>query len=1035
MNLTETSLRNPAGVLVAILMVALLGVFALVKLPIQLFPNIEEPVISIFTSWRAAAPTEIESEIIEPQERALAGLRGMQSLNAFANAGSAFINLQFAVGTDMQATMLEVISRMNQLPPLPRDAQAPQISLGADGGNGPNNTLSWFFVQLLPGTPGPIDNYRRQIEELFRNRIESIPGVSNVRINFGSEEELQIVFDPARAAELGIQIPRIAQIAGSADDVSGGFVDIGRRQYTVRFAGRYSMEQFADLVIEWRDGRPVRLGDIATVQVRRGDRSDLALQNGNPAIGIQIMKENDANVLDTLTAVKAEINSLRDNELKKLGLSIAQSFDPSVFINQAIDMVTGNLFAGILLAVGVLWLFVRDRRATLLVGLSIPICLTVTLVMLYAFGRTLNVISLAGLAFGVGQALDTAIVMLEAIAQQRDRGLAKLEATLAGAKQVWPALLASTVTAVIVFLPIVFMRDAVSQLFADLALTISIAVIASLIVAVTALPLAASRWLNAENVHKGSNDRYAAIASWIVRWTDSPQRRYLTVGVLFLAPVVLTWALLPPLDYLPPVKRDAIDGFIQLPPGTNIDTIEQEFVKPVAERLAPYMAGEKEPALKNYYVLAGPFGTNIGVRPLDPDNIDELGKLINEEVLAGFPDTQSFASQGNLFGGFGDGRNIDFQLQATDFPALLAAARFAEKLIQEKMPGAQVQAFQGLEMAEPELRLNPDDRRLNEIGWTRADIGTVVRALGDGMFVGEYFDGERRLDMILRASKWDSPEALAATPVATPLGNVMPLGELVRVESTVGAGGLRRVDGHRTIGLNVSPPKELSLGQAIEVLKRDVEPQVRAELPADGSVHYEGNAGSLREALSNMAENLAIALIALFLLLAALFRSVKDSLYVILTIPLASFGGVLALVLLRLFTAQTLDLLTMVGFVVLMGLVVNNAILLVDQARSEMRAGATVRAAVESSLATRTRPIMLTTLTTLFGMLPLVLVPGPGSVLYRGLGTVLVGGMAVNSVFTLVLLPTLLRLIEKPAAAVAEQPGRQPPEREVMEAI
>jgi multidrug efflux pump subunit AcrB len=1026
MNLTAVSLRNPAGVLVAILMVALLGIFALVKLPIQLFPNIEEPVISIFTSWRAAAPAEIESEIIEPQERALQGLRGMQSLNAFANQGSSFLNLQFAVGTDMQATMLEVISRMNQLPPLPRDAQAPQISLGEDGGNGPNNTLSWFFVQLLPGTPGPIDNYRRQIEELFRNRVESIPGVSNVRINFGSDEELQIVFDPARAAELGIQIPRMAQVAGSASDVSGGFVDIGRRQYTVRFAGRYSVDQFSDLVLEWRDGRPVRLGDVATVQVKRGDRNQLALQNGNPAIGIQIMKENDANVLETLTAVKTEIDSLRKNELEKMGLSIAQSFDPSVFIDQAIDMVTGNLFAGILLAVAVLWYFVRDRRATLLVGLSIPICLTVTLIMMYVFGRTLNVISLAGLAFGVGQSLDTAIVMLEAIAQQREKGLSRVDATLAGARQVWPALLASTVTAVIVFLPIVFMRDAVSQLFADLALTISIAVIASLIVAVTALPLAASRWLNTENVNKGSNEKYAAIAQWIVRWTDDARRRYLTVAVLFLAPVVLTWALLPPLDYLPPVKRDAIDGFIQPPPGTNIDTIEREFVQPFAARLAPYMAGEKQPALKNYYVLAGPFGTNIGVRPLDPDDIDELGRLINEEMLVGFPDTQSFATQGNLFGGFGDGRNIDFQLQSTDFQALMAAARSAEKLIREKMPGARVQAFQGLEMAEPELRLTPDDRRLNEVGWSRGDIGSVVRALGDGMFVGEYFDGERRLDMILRASKWDSPEALADTPIATPTGSVLPLGELVQVESTVGAGGLRRVDGHRTIGLNVSPPKDLSLGQAVELLKREGEPQIRAELPADGAVHYEGNAGSLREALANMAQNLAIALMALFLLLAALFRSAKDSLYVILTIPLASFGGVLALVLLRLVTPQTLDLLTMVGFVVLMGLVVNNAILLVDQARSEMRAGAEVRAAVLSALATRTRPIVLTTLTTLFGMLPLVLVPGPGSVLYRGLGTVLVGGMAVNSVFTLVLLPTLLRLMEKPATQLAPSADTQP---------
>jgi multidrug efflux pump subunit AcrB len=1013
MNLTETSLRNPAGVLVAILMVALLGVFALIKLPIQLFPNIDEPVISIFTSWRAAAPAEIESEIIEPQERALQGLRGMQSLNAFANQGSAFLNLKFAVGTDMQATMLEVISRMNQLPPLPRDAQAPQISLGEDGGNGPNNTLSWFFVQLLPGTPGPIDNYRRPIEELFRSRVESIPGVANVRVNFGSEEELQIVFDPARAAELGIQIPRIAQVAGSAADVSGGFVDIGRRQYTVRFAGKYAVDQFADLVIEWRDGRPVRLGDVATVQVRRGDRTDSVLQNGNPAIGVQIMKENDANVLETLNAVKREVESMRENELQRLGLSIAQSFDPSVFIDQAIDMVTGNLFAGILLAVAVLWYFVRDRRATLLVGLSIPICLTVTLVMLYAFGRTLNVISLAGLAFGVGQSLDTAIVMLEAIAQQRDKGLGRVEATLAGARQVWPALLASTVTAVIVFLPIVFMRDAVSQLFADLALTISIAVIASLIVAVTALPLAASRWLNTANVHKGSDARYQAIAKSIVRFTDAPRRRYATVAVLLLAPVVLTWALLPPLDYLPPVKRDAIDGFVQLPPGTNIDTVEREFMQPFAQRLAPYMAGEKQPALKNYYMWSGPFGSSFGIRPLDPDDIEELGRLVNEEIAVGFPDTQVFASQGNLFGGFGDGRNIDFQMQSADFPALMAAARQAEKLIQEKMPGAQVQAFQGLELAEPELRLQPDDRRLNEVGWTRSDIGTVVRALGDGMFVGEYFDGEHRLDIILRASKWDSPEALADTPITTPAGSVLPLGELVHVESTVGAGGFRRVDGHRTIGLNVSPPKALSLGQAIELLKREVEPQVRAALPADGSVHYEGNAGSLREALANMAQNLGIALMALFLLLAALFRSVRDSLYVILTIPLASFGGVLALVMLRLITPQTLDLLTMVGFVVLMGLVVNNAILLVDQTRSEMRAGATVRAAVEAALATRTRPIVLTTLTTLFGMLPLVLVPGPGSALYRGLGTVLVGGMAVNSVFTLVLLPTLLRLMER----------------------
>jgi RND family efflux transporter MFP subunit len=370
-----------------------------------------------------------------------------------------------------------------------------------------------------------------------------------------------------------------------------------------------------------------------------------------------------------------------------------------------------------------------------------------------------------------------------------------------------------------------------------------------------------------------------------------------------------------------------------------------------------------------------------------------------------------------LFGGFGDGRNIDFQIQSSDFAALLPVARRAQELIKEKMPGAQIQAGQGFDLAQPELRLQPDDRRISEVGWSRGDVGTVVRALGDGAWVGEYFDGERRLDMILRAREWGSPEELSSVLVSTPSGAAIPLGELVGVDATVGPTALRRVDGRRTVGLNVSPPKGLSLQQAIDVLKADVEPEVRKLLPADGSVRYAGNAGNLKAALSNMRENLTLAFLVLFLVMAALFRSAKDSLYVMLTIPLASFGGVLGLWVLRLFTFQTLDLLTMVGFVVLMGLVVNNAILLTDETRAGERAGLPRREAIAAALRTRTRPIVTITLTTLLGMLPMVVVPGPGSALYRGLGAVICGGMALNAVFTLVLLPALLRLTEREASA------------------
>lgn len=1011
--LTAMSLRNPAGVAVGVMLACLLGVYAFFKLPIQLFPDIDEPVISIFTAWRAAAPAEVESEIIEPEEQALRGLPGMKELSSFASPGGAFLNLRFAIGTDMQATLIEVISRMNQLPPLPSDATAPRISLGEDGGGGPNSTLSWFFIQQLPGTPGPIEDYRREIEDLVRPRIESIPGVAQVRINAGAQDELQIVFDPQRAAELGVQLPRVAALAGAATDVSGGFVDIGRRQYTVRFAGRYSPEQLKDLVIEWREGRPVRLGDVATVEVRRGDRTDLALQNGNPAIGIQILKENGANVLDTLDAVKAQLFSMRDNELKAMGLSIAQSFDPSVFINQSVSMVSGNLLAGIVLAIGVLWLFLRDIRTTLLLGIVIPICLLVALAVLMLTGRTLNVISIAGLAFGVGMTLDAAIVVLESIVQRREEGLGPVDAAIRGATSVWPALFASTAATVIVFLPVVFMEDAAGQLFADLSLTVVISVAASLVVAMTVLPLVASRWLPQGAMQtQGSMQRWHDMAATVIRWTDTPRRRYTIIGTLLLVPTSLTWLLLPPLDYLPPVKRDAIDGFFQFPPGNNIDTIDTEIVQEIALRMDPYMRGEREPKLKNYYVLVSPTGGSIGARPLDPSRIDELDRVINEEIVSGFPDVEVFAAQGNLFGGFGDGRNIDFQLQSANLEALFPVARRAMEIIAEKLPGAQVQAFQGLEMAEPELRIAPNDRRLNEVGWNRADVGTVIRALGDGAWVGEYFDGDRRLDMYLRSQPWDDPETLANVPVATPSGAVVPLGELASIEATVGPSGLRRVEGRRTVGLNINPPKGLSLQQAIDIVKRDVEPEVRKLLPTDGTIRYAGNAGNLETALVNMRDNILMAMLVLFLLVAALVRSVKDSAFMLLTIPLASFGGVLAIWGLRMITNQTLDLLTMIGFVILMGMVVNNAILLTDQTQVGVRNGLSRRDAVASALATRSRPIFSTTLTGLFGMLPLAVVPGPGSVLYRGLGAVIVGGMVVNTAFTFVLLPALLRLGE-----------------------
>ncbi|MFT5140581.1 MAG: multidrug efflux pump subunit AcrB, partial [Rhodothermales bacterium] len=403
MSITERAVSNPAGVAVAVAIIALFGLFSLKGLPVQLFPEIDLPQISVNANWRAASPQEIESEILEPMEEVLQGLPGMDTMSSNAFNGGAFINMQFTIGTDMQATLMDVIGRLNRLPPMPADSNPPVVQLGGGGGGGggANQALSWFFVQLLPGTEGTIDSYGPYITDTVKPRLESIEGVAGVTVMAGAAEELQITIDPYRAAEYGVELGTVAAKTGRSSDVSGGFVDVGRRQYTMRFEGRYDPEQFKNLILEWRDGRPIRLGDVAEVEVARGKKNGIVIQNGNPAMALRVDRANGANVLGTLTLVKEAVAELRDGPLASAGLGIEQSFDASVFINRAVTMVSSNILLGVLLAVGVLWWFLRDMRATLLIATAIPISLLSTFVVLELTGRSLNVISLAGLAFAV----------------------------------------------------------------------------------------------------------------------------------------------------------------------------------------------------------------------------------------------------------------------------------------------------------------------------------------------------------------------------------------------------------------------------------------------------------------------------------------------------------------------------------------------------------------------------------------------------------------------------------------------------------
>lgn len=1005
MNITRLCLANPVALFVAIILLVIFGLISLSRLPIQLTPEIEEPEITITTPWRAAAPYEVEAEIIEPQEDVLRGLPGLTEIRATAYEGRGEINLTFAVNMDMRRALVEVMNRLNQVSDYPDDADEPSISsVGQDA-----RAIAWFMIKTIDDNQQAIESYKDFAEEVVQSRFERIPGVARSEVIGGSDKELRITFDPYKVANLGIQLNKVMQLAGTSKDVSGGFSDVGKREYSIRFAGKYAASDLGEMILEWRDGRPIYLRDVATIEERLTDKNSFVLTNGRLAIAINAQRESGVNVLEVMTGLHKAVKELNDGPLKRNKLSIEQVYDETIYIHRSIEMVRNNLGLGIGLAIIVLFLFLLEFPATLIVAASIPICLVASFSVMDLAGRTINIISLAGLAFAVGMVLDASIVILENIVRLRERGLSPEEASIQGTSQVWGALLASTVTTIAVFLPIVFLRDEVGQLFSDLAITITAAISFSLLVAITVVPTGAKLFLARKNFVDPYHRLWKGLCGFIMALTNTPLRRAFWIVLLITIPPSIMYALWPKADYLPDGNRNLAYAFILPPPGTNVETLEKELGNIVAERMKPHTDGLKEPYIKYYFFVAFSRGVFMGARAKHDEDVDKLVPLINS-VVQGFPDSIAFAKQASLFGGFGAGRTIDMNIQSKNLPALMSSALEAFLPISGMYRNTRPRP--GLELAQPELRLLPNERRIAEAGWDRSFVAAFAQTLGDGRFVGDYFNGEETIDIILRSKPWDTPEELGSVPVMTANAGVLPFNELVDLVRTAGPEQIRRINRRRTVTLEISPPPTVSLEEALDIIKTEVEPKVLAALPEDGDIQYGGTADKLTTALENMAGSFLLAITILYLLMSALFSSFKDSLLVMLSIPLATFGGVLALYIINLVSFQSMDLLTMIGFIILLGLVVNNAILLVHQARSAERAGHSRKEAVEEAVLLRLRPIMMSTMTSIFGMLPLLLIPGAGTELYRGLAGVIVGGMMVSTFFTLILLPSLLRIGE-----------------------
>ncbi len=1063
----KLAIERPIAVVAAVMMAVLFGVLALARIPIQLIPDVRKPVIQIETLWAGAAPAEIEREIVNRQEEELKGLDGLATMLSTSDTGRARITLEFAIGTNMDRALLLVSNRLDRVTGYPDEASEPTLrTSGSD-----DNPIAWIILKRAPGnTTEEMAHFGPFAKDVIKERIERVDGVATVNVYGGVDRELQVLVDPERLAQFRLTVPEVLnKLRRESVSVSAGNVDEGKRRYVVRVEGELdTLAAVRNVVLRsGAAGAGRAIGDDTNLgaampnpgqaqmgrvfvhdigEVRFGFKEPAARirHKGEPAIAINAVRETGANVITVMKGIRQAIKDLRQGPLVQAKLTLTQVYDETVYIDGAIELVIQNIWIGGLLAAIILLLFLRSPRATLVVSLAIPVSIVASFVAMAALGRTLNVISLAGIAFAVGMVVDAAIVVLENIYRLRQQGMGARDAAYHGAAQVWGAILVSALTTVMVFIPILVMELEAGQLFRDIAVAISVSVMLSLIVAVTVIPALSSRLLGPKQAKLSILpvpvvDHFGKLFAWLVRGYARLTVASRLLGVLCVSAITAAaiWGaatFLPKLEYLPEGNRNLVFGIILPPPGYNLPTTTK-----IAERIEniarPLWQKQEDgnpaqpPAMRHFFFVSFRGTTFLGGSSKDPRRVAELIPVLSRPIFSE-PGTFGFINQRSLFGrGIGGGRAIELNVSGDRLEDILGVALRLTGNIARHLPrssGNQFRPQPGLELGAPEVRAVPNRVRLADAGVDARTLALSLDAYNDGVRIKEITIGTDRVDLMLKGlaafSENRRTQDIGAYPVVAPNGRIIPISALADVKLTAGPVSIRHRERLRTITLEVRPAGNLPLETALEIMRTKVmDPVVKQGLPPGVRLGLSGAADQLTKTWNALKINLLLALIIVFLVMAVLFESFVLPLVILISVPVAGAGGVAGLALLNQFQPQQLDMLTLLGFVILIGIVVNNAILLVHQARYHLRVDAmSVTDAILASTRNRIRPIFMSTLTSVFGMLPLVVFPGAGSELYRGLGSVVVGGLALSAILTLLLVPPLLRLTLTEPRADAE---------------
>jgi HAE1 family hydrophobic/amphiphilic exporter-1 len=1035
MNPIRFSIEKPVSVIVGIIFVVLFGWIGLTSMPYQLSPTVIEPEITVTTIWPGATPYEIEREIIEEQEKILKGIPGLFEMvsSSFNNQGT--VTLKFSIGTDVDGALLRVSNKLDEVPAYPDNVDKPVIT--ATGAA--TSPVIWMVLKTLPGNDKSTYTYRSYFENNIRQYLERTAGVADLFIGGGIEKEMHIVVKPERLAAYGLTISDLISVLKAENvNISAGTMGVGRRDYRIRAVAEFkSPEDIQNVVIRSNGLQRIRVADIADVDFGFDKLTSAMLHRGKEGIAIGVKPEPNANILELSDRLEAVVIWLNEEKLAEEKIFLDWVYDQRPYIRGAISLVRQNILLGGILAIFVLLIFLRSIVSTFIVATAIPISIIGTFIFMNLLGRNLNVISLAGIAFAVGMLIDSAIVVLENIDRHRSMGKSAFKAAYDGTLEVWGAILASTLTTIAVFLPVIFMEEEAGQLFRDIAIAVTFAVALSLFVSVSVIPMLAKQLFSLSG-RKQKPRRTKSVLGTTGGWIESGIMglvklvtinwftRLAAVLCLCVLSIYGTWELLPKMEYLPQGNRNLVISILIPPPGLSFD--ERKAIGEHIYRInEPYFNQDHNgyPGIKNMFYVGAEQIMLFGAISMHEQRAAELIPLFTRTIFS-IPGMYGVSIQAGVFQtGLGRGRTIQLNVSGNDLDRIVQISGMLLGAIKKEIPQAQIRPIPSLELLFPEVQIIPDRDRLKAVGMTASNFGVAVDVLMDGREIGEFKqEGEKKIDMILKASEAgiSTPEALYNASIAIPGGKVVPLSSLSQMKHTSGITQIRHLERQRTITLEITPPPTIALQEAMEAITENVvKPLTGQGLLKGVDIGQSGIADKLTEARKILQLDFVLAAVIAYLLMAALFGNFIYPLIIMFTLPLAAAGGLLGLKLVNIFIGnQPLDILTMLGFVILVGVVVNNAILIVHQALNNLRYnGMPYREAVLESTRTRLRPIFMSATTSIFGMLPLVLIPGPGSEFYRGLGSVVLGGLAVSTVFTIFVIPALLMFVirmEKPSA-------------------